>query len=78
MKTDREIMWSIGEYLFDNYEGVFLNTGEILYIGAKAGLGRPKRFLRRWLRPFATEHGNNLWKVKTLNEKQAELGRLVK
>ena len=55
---------------------MFLTEGEISYIGSKAGIGRANRFLRRWLRPFATQHGNNLWKVKTEAERKEELGRL--
>ena len=78
MKTDREIMWEIGEYISREYPGVFLTSGEVTYIGSKAGIGYPKRFLSRWLKPFATKHGNNLWKVKTKEEREEELGRLVR
>ena len=77
MSLDKEILWSIGEYIHKEYPGVFLTKYEILYIGKKAGLGSPERFLKRWIRPFATEHGNNLWKVKTREEREAELGRLM-
>ena len=78
MKTDREIMWETGMYIAENYPGVFLTSGEVTYIGSKAGIGYPKRFLSRWLKPFATKHGNNLWKVKTKEEREEELGRLVR
>ena len=77
LKTDRDIMWAIGSLLFKEYKGVFLNEGEILYLAEKHEIGRPKRFLRRWLRPFATEHGKNLWKVHT-DEEHYNMGKGLK